>query len=438
MRFITTALLLMSSFVLTAIGQEQGPQPPIVLEWADSLKGAGPTDDGVREFIGNVKFKQGNVTVTCDRAVHEIALNRARLYGHVVIKQGTMKMLAPYVSYDGNNYVARADSGVSVFDEGKTITAKQGTYSTKLHTANFTDSVVAVDDTLAIWSDRATYSKDTRISSAAGRVVMRDTIEDAWMRSDSLLNDPGSDIIKILGNAAVWQCREDTLFIIADSIIIYKVPSEVYIAKGNVELVNGNIAARADSIDFSDSSGRFNLVQDPTVWADSMQLVADTIKVMAPKRKLESITGSQRSLMVSRSDTVRTDRYDQISGDTIILNITEDTVRSLLAFGDAQSITWRIENDEPQGMAQFASDSIKAYFIEGKPENIYWLGGIQGQHHPEKIAASRVAEYLLPGFVWRLDRPAMRAIPQPFSPAPFRTQPQRRLPSPEQLPGKMK
>lgn len=438
MKVIITALLLMSSFTLTATGQEPGPQPPIVLEWADSLKGAGQTDDGVREFIGNVKFRQGNVTVTCDRAVQDIAVNRARLYGHVVIKQGTMKMQAPYVSYDGNSSVARADSGVIVVDEGKTVTAKHGTYSTRLHTANFVDSVVAVDDTSTIWSDRATYNKDTRISSAAGRVVVRDTVEIAWMRADSLFNDPASDIIKILGNAAVWQCREDTLFIVADSIIIYKAPSEMYIARGNVELVNGNIAARADSIDFTDSSGRFNLVRDPTLWADSMQLVADTINVMAPKRKLESITGSQHSIMVSRSDTVRTDRYDQISGDTIILNISEDTVRNLIAFGDAKSITWRIEDDEPQGMAQFASDSIKAFFLEGTPKDIYWLGGVQGQHHPEKIASRRVAEYLLPGFVWRTDRPAMRAIPLPFTPAPFRTQPQRRPPSPEQLPGKMK
>lgn len=427
MKFIITAFLLIGSRTWTAICQEPGPQPPIVLEWADSLKGAGQTEVGIREFIGNVKFRQGNVTVMCDRAVHDVASNRARLYGHVVVKQGTMTMQAPYASYDGNSYLAKADSGVKVFDEGKKVTAKRGTYSTRLHVAHFADSVIAVDDTLTVWSDRSTYNKDTRVSSASGRVVVRDTVENAWMRSDSLLNDPGSNIIKILGDAAVWRYREDTLFIIADSIIVYKAPSEAYVAKGNVELVNGSIAARADSIDFSDTSGRIHLVDNPAVWSDSMLLVADTITVMAPNRKLKSITGSHRGLMVSRSDTARPDRYDQISGDTVILNVSEDTVRTLIAFGDAKSIIWRIENNEPQGMAQFASDSIKAYFLEGKPEDVYWLGGIQGQHHPEKIAAARVTEYLLPGFMWRTDRPIQRLTPQPFSQAPKRTQPQRRL-----------
>lgn len=436
--FLVIVALMFSMGSVSAQEASAGPQLPIVLQWADSLVGMGNAGADVKEFLGNVRFTQGNVTVKCDRAVYDNATNRAKLFGNVIITQEGMVLKTPHATYDGNTFIAEADGGVKITHDSSTISSQSGTYSTKSHLATFHDSVHVLDDTLELWSDSATYNRDSKVCSAWGRVVAHDTVEKAWMRSDSLYYDRSTRNVHMAGNAAMWSCKEkeDTLFLIADSIDALQGEHARYIGTGNVELVKGQVAARADSMDYDDDIGLIHLYRNPTVWSDSMQLLADSIIITAPKRKLELIKGYGLAFMVSRSDSVRPERYDQVSGDSISLYVYQDTVRQLFSIGNAKSITWRVEEDEPQGMAQFASDTIKANFTDGTPDNIYWLGAVQGEHHPENVASQRIATYVLPGFFWRTDRPQQRALPLPYSEAPSRTLPLQRKTGPEVTTGK--
>lgn len=108
-------LLVISALVLPAQEQD-GPQLPIILEHADSMVGIGPTETGIREFLGNVRFVQGNVTVTCDRAVHSVSTNQADFYGRVAVRQGNVIINAPYLSYNGATHLGIAPRGIKVLE----------------------------------------------------------------------------------------------------------------------------------------------------------------------------------------------------------------------------------------------------------------------------------------------------------------------------------
>jgi len=142
-----------------------------------------------------------------------------------------------------------------------------------------------------------------------------------------------------------------------------------------------------------------------------MLLVADTIEAFAPGRTLESVTGRSRGILVAKNDTSATDRFDQIGGDVVTLRIDRDTVRSLSAVGNAQSITFRSEGEEREGLAKVASDTIRALFEAGQLTDVYWLAGVEGEHHPEPVVAGRAETYRLPNFVWRTDRPRLEVLP---------------------------
>ncbi len=407
-------------------------QDPIVLEWADSLVGTGATDVGIKEFAGHVRFRQGDVTVTCDRALHDAARNHADLFGNVVVTQGGLRMTAPRASFDGERHLASGSGGVRLVDGHRRLTARSGTYETTERVARFRDSVRMQNDTLTVWSDRAIYWKSTGESMASGRVVARDSVRNAVVRGDSMYHDPRSDAVRIAGSAGVWTWDAavaegdtaaeppDTLYLAADTIDVLHQPEERYIAVGDVTVVRGLVAAQADSMDHVLSEGTFELFGSPIVWADGSQLRADTILVDAPERVLRSITGVARAILVSRSDSLRPDRYDQISGSVLVLRIEADTLRSLLAYDQAQSITWRVEDDRPEGLAKFASDSIKAEFAEGTVQDVYWLRGVAGEHHPENVVSGREAQYLLRGFSWEVIQPKRPEMPVPFGTSPTR------------------
>ena len=423
--FCSLMLFAMAPLQTAAQGTaDTGPQLPVILEWADSLVGSSPSGSVQREFIGHVRFRQGNVTVSCDRAIHDAAANAADLFGNVVVSQDSITMRAPFAHYDGNSFVASADRGVVVRDGHRRIESRRGTYSTKTHVAVFDDRVVVRDDTMTVWSDHAVYDRDSKNSTASGHVLLVDSIRRAVLQGDTLYHEPSRSYSLILGETAMWQwesdtvtadsIRFDTLLVTADTLEAFQGDAPSYVAQGNVAFVRGGVSARSDSLHYADVDGRFALFGMPILWADSMQLMADTIIVEAPKRTLRSIIGQNRSIMISKTDTTVQDRYDQVSGRIITIFVDKDTVRSLTSVDDARSITFRTEEGVRDGLAKFASDTIKAYFINGQPEDIYWLGGVEGEHHPEPVVAGNEPTYRLPGFEWRLDRPFMTVPLAPF------------------------
>lgn len=413
MNRLFTAFLLMlviAPFVMTA-QDETGPQLPIVLEFADSLVGRGTTETEERAFLGNVRFRQGNVTVRADRAVQHIAANRVDLIGRVRVTQGSLVIEAPSVTYDGTTNIAVARNGATVRDGARTVRSKTARYSAKTHIVRFAGEVHMQDDSLRMVADSLDYERDTDRRLAWGNVAMADRDGASWLQGDSVLHDAGRRTTTIAGNARIWQHDgADSLFVQANRVVTERSAGDAFVAVGNVSVVRSTLSARADSIHYDEVSGQMYLHRNPVVWSDSTMLKADTINLVAPDRIVRSIVGAGNAFMTSRTDTVRPDRFDQLRGDTIVFTIDQDTVRMVEAVGNTQSLYFGTDDGEPQGLAQFASDTTKILFVQGSPDDVIWLGGIRGEHHPESVVAGKPTTYRLPGFLWRDDRPA-RALP---------------------------
>ena len=68
----------------------------------DSLVGKVVNGESVREVVGNVRLNQGNVTITCNRAIQYIAQNEAELIGNVIAKQDSLTLQTEKGYYFGN------------------------------------------------------------------------------------------------------------------------------------------------------------------------------------------------------------------------------------------------------------------------------------------------------------------------------------------------
>jgi len=323
------------------------PQPPVILDHADSVVGIGPVDVGRREFLGNVRFRQGNVTVTCDRAIHDIFANRLDLRGRVVIVQDGMKLTAPVVVYDGNTTLATAPNGCVVVEGNRTIKSLTATYSTTRKVAVFVDSVRVTDDSMRIWADTVTYDRQTKMSEARGRALLADTIGHRWTQGDTIVYNPTTSSLVVRGRARAWTVEDtDTTYLSGSELRTYRAANNAgstgatgttSIATGSAVLVRGNVAARADTMVYDEQRGVIQLRTKPIVWNDSLQLFADSIDIIAPDRRLSSIQGVGAAMLVSRSDTLFPDRYDQLAGERITITVNSDTVRRVVSIGQAKA-----------------------------------------------------------------------------------------------------
>src|SRR5215831_16773955 len=82
---LVRTLLLILAAASSAIAQEESV---IHLEHADSLVGAVLNGEQVRQLIGNVKFKQGKMTVLCKRAIQYLKTDRIGFEGEAEFYDG--------------------------------------------------------------------------------------------------------------------------------------------------------------------------------------------------------------------------------------------------------------------------------------------------------------------------------------------------------------
>lgn len=408
LRLILLHLLLLPGLLLSQDGA--GPGIPIILEHADSIVGSGAFESSVRTFYGNVRFQQGNVTGRCDRAIHNASANVVELFGNVVIKQGALTMRAPEVRYNGSRYLATAPKGVHVEQEGQIVDARKGEYGTMSHIAAFYGDVVMHDDTVRMNADTMVVDRDADTMLAMGNVVGFDSTENSWFESGWARRNAKSGELMLIGKAQIWNWDEgsDTLYVSADTL--YATRSELdssrsVDARGRASMIRGSTAARAGSIAYADATRTLMLRDQPFVWSDSMAFAAETITATMPGKRLETMRGAGKAILISKVPKTLAQRYDQIAGDEIDLAFERDSLRSILSRGSAQSVTYKGEGPEQEGLAKVACDSIRASFDQGQLSDVFWLGGIAGEHHPEQLVTGREQQFLLPSFQWRSDRP---------------------------------
>ena len=147
----------------------------IVLENADHVEGKQIDGQDTREFIGNVKFSQENVHVSCDRALQFLKSGRVDLTGNVVVVDDSgVTMKCPRGIYYRDERRAVALDSVSLDDGKVTLTAKHGEYFVDPQRAFFRRNVVVKDTASTVNADSLTYFRVDKKSVAQGNVQVYD------------------------------------------------------------------------------------------------------------------------------------------------------------------------------------------------------------------------------------------------------------------------
>ncbi len=414
------ALLIGLSYYSAAAQSKQ----PLRVIHADSMN-TNLTGEPKRTLYGNVHLIQGKTNVYCDKGIFYINLNRADLTGNVRILEDDMSLESPSMNYNGNTRISNAYGGVKVTDKSTVLTARSGTYDMNEHIAYFNGNVLVVDDSATIVCDRIIHQRKVGFSRAIGNAFVKGTASNVMIAGDTLANDKKTNYSIAKGNPILIQIDStinagiinyDTLTIESGVMEAYReIGKEKYIFTDNVSIVRSNIKAKAGHSLFWKDLEIIQLYNNPVVWHDSTQLHADSISIYMKNNKLQKLVATSNSIACMKDNPdYNPDYINQISGYRIDILIENDEISQINGYEDAKSLYFMVSDKGGEGASLSTADTINITFKDNNPENIIWLGEVNGDVIPDPIIYYKPKSYYLPDFKWDDVLPKKREMDVPM------------------------
>ena len=407
-----TALMVIV-LVIQSISLSQ-PQRVIVLDNADSLFGRVIDGAEARELIGNVRFHQENVFVTCNRAVQYIQAGDVVLLGNVVVVDSNVTMRSPRGIYHRNDRYAEAFDSVSLDDGNVRLVARYGNYLIGPKRAFFRSHVVVHDSASIVTADSLTYFRFEKRSIAAGNVIVRSATDNITLTGQRLEHFSTNQFSRMTEHPVMVQFDTsaggsiDTLVVRGKVMEAYRDTVKRLVAIDSVQIVRTDLAGLAGEVDFYTLGDSILLRRSPVVWYENTQVSGDSINAYLKDRKINRLIVTGNAFAVSQSDSLYPERLDQLAGDIMSVHFEEKGLDRINVYNRALSVYHLYEDSAANGLNTSSGDRILISFHKGKVRSINVTGGVEGRYVPENLVKNREREYALPGFVWRTDRPRMR------------------------------
>ncbi|MEJ5306261.1 MAG: OstA-like protein [Ignavibacteria bacterium] len=416
---------------------------------SDSLIGTVVNNERVRILFGNVQLIHEDIRIFCDKGIQYLQSNKAELEGNIKIIQGNQVLTTQKGFYFGNTKTAFGTKGITLYDGKITLKADSGEYFFDQKKAIFKGRVILYDDTTElkaniltyyteeeraiaignvqvtqfenkIYSDTLDYFRKRRFSIARGNVIAFSTKDNLKIYSDYLENDENKKYTYVTGNPILIQIdttsenKIDTLVISAEKMESYRDTSDIFFAIDSVKIWRNELSAVCDYAVYNKSEGKITTSTpnnfQPLFWYSENFSYGDSVEIFVDENKIKFVNIYENAFLISK-DTVMENRFNQMNGNFIQLRFATDELseknklKEVFIVGNALSIYFLYDENEPSGLNKSSSDSALIVIEENKVTEVKLFGSPEGEYHPEEKIAGKEKEFLLSGFKWIENRP---------------------------------
>lgn len=421
----------------------------------------------LREVFTNVVLTQGNVRITCNHATQYISRNEAELDGNVVATQDTLTITTSHGYYYGNERKAQSNVGVTLYDKKVTLTADTGVYFFDLDKAIFQHRVKLVDtastltsklliyykqqgksiavgnvkiieSTNIIYSDTLVHYRDTKVSIADSHVKISSEANNSIIYGNHLEDYPDSSYTMVtrdplfiqidssyvlkkdttatgLSNDTTKVLQIDTLVIKSLKMEAYRDTVNIFKAEDSVRIVRGNFSSKNDFTQYFRGKGKIitykinPLAGQPVIWYENSQLTGDSVAIFLINNRIDKLEVYKTAFTLSQNEKYKS-RYDQISGNKLIIHFDDVGIHETEVFGGVHSIYYLYDNNEPNGMTKSSSEYAKILFLDKRVDEVKLYSSPSSEFYPENKVAGNELAYTLPGYVLYNDRPVKNIL----------------------------
>jgi len=443
-------LIIIIAFHSFAFAQVENEAMKVI---GDSLRGKVIDGESVREVVGNVVLTQGNVVVTCNRAIQYLAKNEAELIGDVIAKQDSLTLNTEKgyyygdlrkaksisrITLDDTKVILSADSGVYYFDESRAffqsnvrlvdslsvLTSEELTYFKKDDRILAVNNVRVVDDKSELNADTLIHFRKDKITYADGNVKLQsfennttifgEHLEDYANKKYTLINEnPLLLQIDTTVNSdtdSLTQYSVDTLLISCKVMEGFRDSTDSFNAIDSVKIFRSEFASSNDYTIFLRSEDRIITekinedTQRPILWYENSQLTGDSINILLEENEIKMLEVFENAFMLSQSKNFP-ERFDQSSSKNIKLHFIGSKLMRAEFYEKVQSIYYLFEEEEPNGLSKSTAMSAVIIFEDNEVSQVRLYGSPTSEFYPEEKVRGLERTFTLPKFVLHKNRP---------------------------------
>ena len=205
------------------------------------------------------------------------------------------------------------------------------------------------------------------------------------------------------------------------------VQARIIKAYNHVKVFKSNIQAKTDSLFYTSADSTLRCYQNPIVWAEGSQQIADTIYVQFKNKKLNNLQSIKNAFLVNTpKDSLR---FNQIKGRLMTGFFADGQLKTMYVDGNAESIYYTQDDSTKvyKEVNQTVSSRIKFVFKDKDIENVVYIKSVEGTINPEnKVSEDNV----LTGFSWKpKERPKSKK--DAITPSPIVREPAKKKVAPK-------
>ncbi|MFC2103417.1 OstA-like protein [Bacteroidota bacterium] len=446
MKFVIKLFLIIITASTSGISQQN---PDRIKVFGDSLVGKVINGESVREIYGNVRLIQGNVYITCDKAVQFLLKNDAVLNGNVVVKRDSLTITTSEGFYFGDERKTRSTSGIVLDDKKVVLIADSGEYYFDEDKAFFQSNVSLKDSVMLLTSDELTYyqKKDRAVSIGhvkivdAANEIKSDTLEhfrssktsiaDGHVRIRNLENNsiifgnhledyPERKYTLINENPLYMQFDStttddneliiDTLLIKALSMEAFRDTANIFMAIDSVQIIKGEFASvndyslflREDDIIITKKMSVNS--NQPVLWYQYSQLSGDSITIYMADKKINRLDVNGDAFMLSQNNKY-TERFDQTSAKDVYLYFLNNKLNRADFKENVLSIYYLYEDNYANGLTKSSAKNVTIVFENDEVSEVRLYGLPESDFYPENQVTGNEKGFTLPAFNFFDNRP---------------------------------
>lgn len=407
--------LILISIVSVSLNAQQ-KSDDIILEYADSLRGLTIDGENARALIGNVRMRHGKTKITCAKAIQYYTSKKVQMEGVVEVNDDTMRLVGMRGMYYADSRIAEAFDRVLLEEPGTILRAGYGKYFMNEKRAYFKTNVYVEDSTSILTSDELTYYRDDEKSIADGNVKIVNAKNGITIFGNHFENYKKEKYSKVTGQPKLIQIdtdpkgKHDTLAVTAIELESYQDTLERLIATDSVRIIRNDLAAESGVCIYYTDLDSIVLQRSPFIWYasdkhDDNQVSGDTIYIKLKKRRLETVYVREKAVAISRADSLYPKRFNQLTGQEIVLHFNDDKIQQIDVNTTATSLYYLFDKSKGNGLNKSTGDQIRMTFMDGKIDKINAISNVEGQYYPEKMVKGKENDHNLPEFNWREKKP---------------------------------
>jgi len=299
---------------------------------------------------------------------------------NVILKDAKTRLTTDALVYNTITKIATFHSPTNIYSDSTHIYSEQGEYDSDIDYARSNKASHVTSGSKSIDCDTLHYNKQFQFGQAWGHVVIHDTVNDLTCFGRYGETDQTSRTSFITDSALmVYVSDGDSVFLHADTIfVVNDTSNELKSVRAfyQVRMFRYDAQGACDSLFYSAPDSLLTLYQDPILWYDSMQVVADTMILHLDSSGVRLAELNSNMMGIQCLDS---DHFNQVKGKQCIIHFLEGEPQYSDILGHAQMVYHLTETlpdstEALMGINVGIGSNMRIFFHDREPQRVSTYG----------------------------------------------------------------